>query len=480
LKTGILHSIFVWLLCGFSLYAQYGVGSIFEELPSDSVEALSVENHSGFKALTRTNEFLSWHKHDSIRPDFFHIAPAVDLNGAYANQFAYRAGLGLNLQMQYKKWYFKVSAIGGLGSVDSVFNTPAFYYEQKGKNYFYTDIRARVSYTHNSIFNFQVGLDNHFIGEGNRSLFLSDYGVPHPFAQIKAKFWRLEYTVLYQFMREHVPGMWKSKFATSHHISLNATKWLNFGIFETVLFQPKDTLLNRGFEVEYLNPVIFFRPQEYTLGSSDNVLIGLSMDAKFLNQLFYSQVILDEFNLAELRKDKTWWAVKFGVQAGLKGRFHTKIGDLFYRVEYNMMRPFTYSHIDEMQAYGNQGHVLAHPLGANFHELLAELKWQKGKFLAKFFTAYYLKGEDKDGYSYGGNIYRPYTQRPEDYGFYIGRGLGRNNSITTLTFDYEVYRPMKLHVFIEQQLRIQGNTMKASYIPILGIRSQLWNDYRNY
>lgn len=480
MKRNSIYSVVVWLLFTGNAIAQYGVSSIFEELPADSISKPAKDLHTALKPQIRQNEYLSWSKTDSVRSNYCFIAPAVDLNGGYASQLSYRAGLGLNLQAQAGKWFFKLGAIGGAGSVDSLFNTRSFYYEEKGSNYYYTDIRTRISYTPNEIFNFQVGLDNQFIGEGSRSLFLGDYGVPHPFAQIRTKFWRIEYTVMYQFMREHTPGAWKSKYATSHHISLNAAKWLNIGVFETVLFQPKDTLLNRGYEVEYLNPVIFLRPQEYSLGSSDNVLIGVSLDAKFGNHMFYSQGVLDEFNLSEIRKNPTWWANKYGLQAGIKGRFYPVIGPLFYRIEYNMSRPYNYSHINEMQAYGNQGHVLAHPLGSNFHELLAELKWQKGKYLLKFFTTYRLKGEDKDGFSYGGNIYQSYMLRPEDYGHFTGRGLGRNTSRTILTFDYEVYRPARIHAFVENHLLIQGNTGEVNYYPVIGIRSQLWNDYRNY
>ncbi len=476
MKLLYLHIIFCLLLVSNTSFSQFEVGTIFEELPSDKIYKNSTELHTSFKPFIRQNTF---EKSDSIKK-YFHINPALDLNGGYSQKANYRVGAGLNLTSQVGKWYFRLGAIGGLGTIDSVFNTRSFYYEEKNNDYYYTDIRGRVSFTPNEIFNFQAGLDNHFIGEGSRSLFLSDYGVPHPFGQIRAKFWRLEYTVLYQFMRERLAGSWKSKYATSHHISLNATKWLNFGIFETVLFQPKDTLLNRGYDVEYLNPVIFFRPQEYSLGSADNILIGVSMDAKFNNQMLYSQFILDEFNLAEIRNNPSWWANKYGLQVGIKGRFHPTLGSFFYRFEYNMMRPYMYSHVNEMQTFGNQGHVLAHPLGANFHELLAELKWQKGNYLIKFFTTYRLKGEDKNGFSYGGNIYLPYTLRPDDYGHFTGQGRGKNTSRTIITFDYQVYKKAQLHLFFENHLLINGNTSKVDYIPIIGIRSQLWNDYRNY
>jgi len=476
----LFHIIVLCSLLPFAGSAQYGIDPLLEELPADSVLPLSVENHTGLRPFIRTSNFQSWKKDAIAKPNYFFIAPAVDLNGAYTSKLDFRTGLGVNMHAQAGKWFFKVGAVGGVGTVDSFFNTRAYYLERKGDLYNYVDVRGRISFTPNEIFNFQVGLDNHFIGEGSRSLFLGDYGTPQPFGQIRTKFWRVEYTVLYQFMREQVAGQWKSKYATTHHISLNATKWLNIGIFESVLFQPKDTLLNRGYEAEYLNPVIFFRPQEYSIGSSDNVLIGFSMDAKIKSHTIYSQFILDEFNLKEIRKKTGWWANKFGLQFGVKGRIKPSVGNLFYRVEYNMLRPYTYAHINQMQAYGHQGNVLAHPNGANFHELLGELKWQKDQLLLKFFTSYRLQGMDKDGFSYGANIYQPYTLRPEDYGFYVGRGAGQNVSRTIITVDYEVWKPASLHVFLENHMIIRNVGQKFSYYPMIGIRSQLWNDYRNY
>lgn len=474
----LLHSVWV-LFLPFWGHAQYGVQSHYEELPSDTIEYDRLDVHTIFNPQIRQFQKSVW-DYNYKKKNFFSIAPAIDLNGSYSRQFLYRTGLGFDLKAQAGKWYFKVGALGGIGTVDSVFHTTSYYLEKKGANYYFADIRGRISYTPNEIFNFQIGLDNQFIGEGNRSLFLSDYGAPHPFAQIQAKFWRAQYTIMYQFMREHTNSMWKSKYATSHHLSINAAKWLSFGIFESVLFQAKDTLLNRGFDAEYLNPVVFFRPQEYALGSADNIITGLSMELKLKHHMFYTQFVLDEFNLAEIRKDPSWWANKYGLQVGVKGRFQSRIGTFFYRGEYNSVRPYTYSHLDVLQAYGNQGQTLAHPLGANFHELVFELKWQYGKYLAKIFTNYYLKGFDKDGFSYGGNIYMPYTKRPEDYGHYIARGKGRNISHSILEFDYSIMKSINLHAFIEHHVYVDGNTMNVNYIPVIGIRSQLWNDYRNY
>jgi hypothetical protein len=415
------------------------------------------------------------------------VTGLVDMGYRYSDNSEYRLGGGIRFESSIKnKWHVVLNGIEGIGSADSNFTSKAYIVQAKNKNYLYTDLRGRVSYTPNDVFNFQVGLDHNFIGEGNRSLFLSDYGKPYPFAMIRTRFWRVEYSVLYQFFREELKDKWRMKNSATHHISLNATKWLNFGIFETVIFQPKDTMLNRGYDVEYLNPVIFYRPQEYAMGSSDNVLLGASLTAKWKKLTFYGQFIIDEFSLTEIRAKSKWWANKYGMQTGVKGRFKYGNGTCFFRTEFNFVRPYTYAHLNSGQNYGNMGATLAHPYGSNFFEILGELKYQNKRWTVKTFASYFLHGMDKDGYSFGGNLYSSYDNRPivngvaQEYGHYTGQGTGNNGFRAILTISYQLIKDGNIQAFLENQYRYDSAFKRSMYIPMVGIRSQLWNDYRNY
>jgi hypothetical protein len=343
-------------------------------------------------------------------------------------------------------------------------------------------VRVRISYTSNKFFNFQTGIDHNFIGEGNRSMLLSDYGKPYPFAQIRTKFWRVEYMILYQFLKEEAPNNnWKSKYGATHVLSYNVTKWLNISAFESVLFMPKDTTLNRGFDAEYLNPIVFFRPQEYALGSTDNSFLGLQVSIKHKKQTLYGQVIIDDFDINEMIAGNKWWANKFGGQVGIKGRANSKGTKLFYRVEVNIARPYLYSHASSSQNYGNQGFALAHPTGGNFYEILAEIKWQKKNWLFKAFANYHLYGADyTDTVSYGGNIYMSYNSFPNKYHNYIGQGIKTNGIKFLFSAAYLIDKSNNLQLFVENHF--QGNTYYniPGYQLVVGIRSCLWNDYRNY
>jgi hypothetical protein len=132
------------------------------------------------------------------------------------------------------------------------------------------------------------------------------------------------------------------------------------------------------------------------------------------------------------------------------------------------------------QNYGNLGYALAHPLGSNFEELLVELKWQRNNWFAKNCLSYFLHGADKDGYSYGGDIYKSYNVRPYEYGHKIGQGTANNGLRALLIVGYTLESSTNLQVYIEN--RIQFNTLYqiTPYQVLIGIRSSLWNDYRNY
>ena len=88
---------------------------------------------------------------------------------------------------------------------------------------------------------------------------------------------------------------------------------------ESVLFQPKDVSFKRGFEVEYLNPFVFFRPQEYSIGSTDNVFMAAQAAYRFKNKCIYTQVTIDEFDFTQIKNRTRWWANKYGIQLGIKG-----------------------------------------------------------------------------------------------------------------------------------------------------------------
>jgi len=463
----------------FITFGQGAVGWINEEKSMDSVGKWSFEDHSGFYPKIRQTSIRNYGFEAGSKSQ---LIPTVDAGIGYGTQLNARIGGGFIWESNFSdKWYLRAGTNLIFNSNDSLLSSN--YYQSFLDEKLAIQPTARLSFTPNKYFNFQAGMDKNFIGEGSRSLFLSDYGRSYPFGQIKAHFWHVEYTTMYQFMQENYKNENRSKFIASHHLSWNVTKWLNFGLFETVVFQPRDTFLRRGFDVEYLNPMVFYRPQEYSIGSADNVLIGASFSAKFLNRsMLYGQIIVDEFLLSEIRARRGWWGNKFGGQIGYKGKIKFLKQNFVFRLEVNAVRPYTYAHINAMANYGNNGSTLSHPLGANFAEFLGELKWQKKKYFVKLIAIWGYQGLDENNKSYGSNIYRPYTQRPYDLNFEIGEGKRNYFTRINLFGAYQLSEKGNLQAFTEIQFRYDSAVQdhKFRVVPLIGIRSNLWNDYRSY
>jgi hypothetical protein len=132
------------------------------------------------------------------------------------------------------------------------------------------------------------------------------------------------------------------------------------------------------------------------------------------------------------------------------------------------------------QSYTNRGSVLAHPMGANFIELLVEAKYQLKKWTAEFLVNYSLKGYDNN-FNQGGNIFIPYINRASDYGNTIGQGKHDNQFLISTKLSYRILRNGNTQGFAEYQYR--SNTYLKIFPVnqmIIGIRSNIWNDYRNY
>ena len=250
----------------------------------------------------------------------------------------------------------------------------------------YFDARGYVSAHILKHINLSFGRDKFFIGDGMRSLILSDYAAPYLFLKFDVSLWRFKYENIFaQLTGQYDRGtdqLLPIKYMAVHHLTFEATHWLTAGIFETVMFQRSQ------FEVSYLNPIIFYKAVEASLGNPDKVSIGADFKINATYHLqFYGQVLLNEFNVAHFFSHDGWWANKWAIQAGAK--YINILPGLDGQFEFNVVRPFTYT-ANGTDNFTNYNQPLAHPLGANFYELIFNLRYQplpKWAFNIKFFVA---------------------------------------------------------------------------------------------
>lgn len=301
-------------------------------------------------------------------------------------------------------------------------------------------ITARGYITFNATKNIhlQFGHDKNFIGNGVRSLILSDFSNSYLFLKAQTTVWKFKYTNLFAQMNAMGPhdfgpnNLYPRKYFALHHLSLNVTKNFNIGLFESIVFGRSDPNNQGNFDLNYINPVIFYRWAEQQNGSPDNANIGLDFKLNTLRHFsLYGQLFIDEFIFANIKAGNGSWTNKQGVQLGVKAIDVFNVSTLDFQLETNIVRPYTYSHFNNYTNYTNYAQPLAHPYGANFNEFIGIMRFQPINRLQLIGKLIYAKigvdpnsSNDSTG-NFGGNIFKPYDKVAKDhlFGNTIGQGI---------------------------------------------------------
>lgn len=361
------------------------------------------------------------------------------------------------------------------------------YGVQKGKRVqrFSGQLQIRPS-TH---FTLRLGRGQHFFGNGHRSLLLSHNSDVHPYLRLDSKFGRFRYVNLYSRL-QHLRGpasdrKRESKYGAFHYLSFEASDRWSFGFFESVLWQGKDSTNARGFDADYLNPVIFYRPVEYAQGSGDRVLMGLDIEYRAFSSLeIYFQGMLDEFLLDEMLAGRGWWGNKYGIQGGVHWKEAFGSPRLSWRMEFNTVRPYSYTHGSPIQSYSHRGRPLAHPLGANFMEGLSIVEWKNGPWGIRAEAIYARYGTDPSRRrSFGRNPLKPYQWRVQDYGNRIGQGQERELLFAELEGSYLLDEQSGVRAglsVIGREVRTESGGKKRWLMGRIFLRSSLFPRYRDF
>ena len=349
-----------------------------------------VAENDTHNSLVSSIALLRWRKGNNT----VLINPTLDLAMAnYGNGFFQRNGRGVSLRTHL---FGKLSAfafveenqtyltdytndfrdsygvIPGVGFWKNFKNGGSDYFRTSGYlagNVF--EDKSSSSYTHLTFGHF-----NQKFGKGIRSLFLGANGPSNLGLRLVTNLSGfITYTNYFGQMNGFTPLLGNTllpkKYIASHRLGINigSKKQWGIGLFESVIHSRNNG--EGGFDIDYLNPIIFYRSVESNLGSADNALVGLDLNYNSKYGELYGQLIIDEFKFSELGKN--WWANKYGYQLGYR---HVKPLNNSYghiaQVELNQVRPYTYSHYNPLNSFSHYNQALAHPYGANLREITAK------------------------------------------------------------------------------------------------------------
>lgn len=300
-------------------------------------------------------------------------------------------------------------------------------FKEEGVDFF--SAKGYFDFTAAKFITIQFGNDKNYLGNGIRSLALSDFSEDYLFLKLQTHVWKISYQNLFVDMTaDFLRGgdqLLPKKYGAMHHLSLNATRFLNLGVWESVVFHRND-----GYELQYLNPIIFYRSVEQLLGSPDNTMLGIDARVNFLRHFSgYGQWMIDDFNIQTSKGEKGYWGNKTGFQLGVKYIDALGLENLDLQLEWNHIRPYVYTHNDTVANYSNYNQALAHPLGANLNEWIGVVRYQPIFPLTIQWTMTVSQaGRDTSGSNWGADIFIPTTEANIQmvYGNKTGQGVGSN------------------------------------------------------
>ncbi len=327
--------------------------------------------------------------------------------------------------------------------------------------YYFTGV---ASYTASKYLTVEAGRDKTFIGDGYRSLLLSDYASPYPFFRAIGTLGPLRYMAMWTDMNDPATtsqyGINRNKFGVFHYLDWTATNRLSIGLFENITgFFTDDNGVSRPFDFNYINPIIFMKPINNSSNDPDKSLIGLNVKYKISDGVtIYGQFALDEFHEADFFSDDGAFDNKNGWQLGLRGSHLFGVKDLNFILESNNVKPYVYQARSAIENYSDNGEPLAQPWGANFREVVGILSYSYGRFNFSGETDLGKYGFDINGLNEGKDIYELYTDYAQEYGNYIGQGLKTNLVYLQGKVDYLINPKYNLRLEVVGIYRTETNS----------------------
>lgn len=306
----------------------------------------------------------------------------------------------------------------------------------RGDTYEYTSVRGTVG-LRTRFFEVRAGRDQNRWGPGAGSVMLSNFGPAYNQLQLRTTVWRVQYTNLYTRYAapagpsapDETPDLTRRprSYGASHRLAIDLTDNIEIGLFETIVFAPeRDSTVNRrGYDVAFLNPIIFLRAVERELGSPDRALVGIDGAWTATPGLrLYGQFVLDEFVANEIGQQ--WWGNKWAWTLGAHVVLPAQ-PDLSLRAEFARLRPHIYAHTYVPNSYAHWDDGLGYPTGPNSIDMALRAEYQPaGAWQAGLNVAYTQRGRNTETQNFGSDATRTNQTRERDRGVAMLQGVRQN------------------------------------------------------
>lgn len=310
----------------------------------------------------------------------FSFSTAIYENqGRYSNyETAYYSSLGELYPNQSAGKYTTQNAVIPGGARTKPFKTDGFDYAYAVGNIIYKPHRSII---------LSAGNTSHFIGEGYRSLFLSDNSVPAPFVRgtfTLSKKFQFNYLRMrmINLMRKPVSttveAYYETKAFSANYLTFTPSEKISISLFEGIIWSKGDSIISKKAHPLYYNPIPFVA--DLALSEKEiNSVIGLNFSyLPFRSHRVYGQFAIGNLNVEKL-----------GYQIGYRGYNYFGLKNFMLQLEFNSVAAGMNESMNSRLNYSHYNLPMAHVKGNSFQEVILRSNYEIKRFYIDLKSVFY-------------------------------------------------------------------------------------------
>jgi hypothetical protein len=346
-------------------------------------------------------------------------------------------------------------------------------------------VTSLIGFTPNKAVTIVIGEDKTFIGDGYRSVLLSDFASNYPLLRLTVNLGKnVQYMAMWAYMEDQNAVQFNSftnnrrKWGAFHYIDWNINNRASLGFFNALITEEaNDQGKLHGFDVNYVNPILFASSLGPSSQAPDHTLVGLNGKYKILDKTtVYGQFLYDQGTSTINNNGKDAW------QLGFRGSDLFKVNSLNYLFEFNTASPYTYSSQSPIVNYAELNEPLSDPFGANFKEVLGIINYSIGKFDLQGQVDYAKYGLSPAGTNFGNDLTLPNNVNVPAVNSGTGQGLSTSLKYAEGTVSYLLNPKYNLRIEIGGILREEKNSQTDTKTALItfGLRSSFRDLYHDF
>ena len=311
-----------------------------------------------------------------------------------------------------------------------------------------------------------AGNNAQFVGDGHRSILLSDNSYSAPYFRVD---WKISPKFSFSYMRSRhmnllrrpasgsVESYYEAKGYSVNYFTYKPIDKISISLFESGEWSRGDSITSKNSHPLYYNPVPFLSGLALQGKNEVVSLLGLNLSYQVANHhRLYGQVAINDFDTK-----------KAGFQLGYRGYNYFGLKDFMLQVEYNNVANRMYENDNRRLNSVHYNLPLAHVKGNGFQEFVLRTNYEIKRVYAEVTAVYYLLS------NYSSTALLPY---------HVAQTPSTNTVMfTSVELGYRFNRKMNFSVFGNWTYRTidDPNMLTANHFNI-GIRTGFINHYKDF